>query len=101
MPCPGLSRAEHVNVKKPAKLAAARQPAITVHPLAEQLQVAPSAQVMVHPPPLHVPIVQVSPGRHWTLHVPPGQSPMLRVAGVGSSLLPGPTWQWPLVHSPI
>jgi hypothetical protein len=72
-----------------------------VHPLGAQLQVAPSAQVIVQSPPLHVPIVQVSPARHWTLHAPPGQSPMSSVADGGFSPALGPTWQWPSVHSPI
>ena len=62
-----------------------------MQPSAEQLHVAPWAQVMVQPPPLHEPIEHVSPARQSTLHPPPEQSTIDRVEGAAASLAPGPT----------
>jgi len=57
-----------------------------MHPVGEQLHVAPSAQVMVQSPPSQLSMVQVSPARHSTLQLPPEQSPITRVEGVVSSV---------------
>jgi len=70
-----------------------------MQPLAAQLHVAPSAQVIVHPPPAQLSMLHVSPARHSTLHPPPAQSPITRVEGVVSSVWSQPTWQEPSVHA--
>ena len=51
-----------------------------MQPVSEQLQVAPSPQVIVQSPPVHSSNVQVSPGPHARLQRPSLQLPMTMVA---------------------
>jgi hypothetical protein len=51
----------------------------TVQPVSEQLHVAPSAHVMVQPPPAQLPIVHVAPSPQCRLHCPPEQFEISKV----------------------
>ena len=46
----------------------------TVHPVLEQLHVAPAGHSIVQPPPAQLPMVQVSYGPQERVQLPPGQS---------------------------